>query len=145
MFASSPGLPATRLLQCIGICDNYTRFALDVRQAFIQAPSEPHEQFPVAYPKGLERYLQDEVTGQFILDSKGQKIPLYMVLRKNIYGSPLASKNWAKERNNFFLNKMPDIIGGRVIQMVYESCMFMIIIRSWRCKILLFCSTHRRY
>ena len=130
MFASSPGLPATRLLQCIGICDNYTRFAFDVRQAFIQAPSEPHEQFPVAYPKGLERYLQDEVTGQFILDSKGQKIPLYMVLRKNIYGSPLASKNWAKERNNFFLNKMPGIIGGRVIQMVYESCMFMIIIEE---------------
>ena len=51
-----------------------------------------------------------------------------MVLRKNIYGSPLASKNWAKERNNFFLNKMPYIIGGKVIQMVYESCMFMIII-----------------
>ena len=54
--------------------------------------------------------MQDEATGQFILDSKGQKIPLYMVLRKNIYGSPLASKNWANERNNFFLNKMPDII-----------------------------------
>jgi len=130
VFASSPGLPATRLLQCIGICDNYTRFAFDVRQAFIQAPSEPHEQFPVAYPKGLERYLQEEGTGKFILDSRGQKIPLYMVLRKNIYGSPLASKNWAKERNNFFLNKMPDIIGGKVIQMVYESCMFMIIIED---------------
>jgi hypothetical protein len=53
-----------------------------------------------------------------------------MVLRKNIYGSPLASNNWAKERNNFFLNKMPDIIGGRVIQMVYESCMLMIIIEK---------------
>ena len=60
--------------------------------------------------------------------SRGQNIPSYTVLRKNIYGSPLASKNWAKERNNFFLNKMPDIIGGKVIQMVYESCMFMIII-----------------
>jgi hypothetical protein len=70
VFASSPGLPATILLQCIGICDNYTRFAFDVRQAFIRALSEPHELFPVAYPKGLERYLQDEVTGKFILDSK---------------------------------------------------------------------------
>ena len=53
-----------------------------------------------------------------------------MVLRKNIYGSPLAFKNWAKERNNYFLHEMPDIIGGRVIQMVYETCMFMIIIEE---------------
>ena len=48
-IASSPGLPATELLQCIGIRDNYARFAFDVRQAFIQAPSEPHEQSLVAY------------------------------------------------------------------------------------------------
>jgi hypothetical protein len=83
------------------------------------------------YLKGMERHLQDEVTSQKV--NTGQKIPLYMVLTKNIHGSPLASKNWANERNNFFQHKT---------SLGEESYRWFI---SWRGEMFLFCSTHGRY
>ena len=54
---------------------------------------------------------------QFALDLRGHKIPLYMVVRENIYGSPLASKDQATVRS---LRDAMHYRGG-VAPMVCES------------------------
>ena len=73
----------------LAVGENMSRFAFDVNVAFLNAESTEEERIPVRMPEGCRKYCPK--TGQ----------ELYGLLKKNLYGSPLAPKNWAKCRDQF--------------------------------------------
>jgi hypothetical protein len=115
VFTASPTLTAGRILQGLTVKENLARFAGDVKQAFTIAESQPQEQIAVRMAEGMKRY-----------DANG--VELIAVLRRNIYGSPLASRNWAIHRNDWMLNRMGKSEGWIVKQMLYEPCLFTVLI-----------------
>jgi len=111
VFAPSPGLGSTRMLQAYAVGENKARFGFDVNQAFLHADSTEGEQLPVRFAEGCREY-----------DENGEEI--YGLLVKNIYGSPLASRNWSIHRNKFMLDIMGKEEGWKVTKMLKEPCMF---------------------
>ena len=94
-FAATPGQHSSRILQAIMVRNKYKRLAWDIKQAYCWAEVASNELFAVKYPKGFERY---EVVD-------GVKKPLYMVVRRNLYGHPGAARAWSKARDEFILNR----------------------------------------
>ena len=90
-----------------------SRFAFDVNVAFLNAESTEEERIPVRMPEGCRKYCPK--TGQ----------ELYGLLKKNLYGSPLAPKNWAKCRDQF-MRELNQRDGWTVKQMNYAPCMWSI-------------------
>ena len=89
--------------------------AADVKQAFTAADMQPSEKVAVRMAYGMRQY-----------NELGEEI--YGILKKNLYGSPLASRNWAKCRNDYLLKEMGKKENWKVQQMLYEPCMFIVTI-----------------
>ena len=89
------------------------RISADVEQAFTAADMQPSEKIAVRMAEGMREY-----------NEHGEE--LYGILRKNIYGSPLASRNWSICRNDYLLNEMGREEGWKVTKMLYEPCMFIV-------------------
>ena len=84
-----------------------------MRQPHLNAESTEEERIPVRMPEGCRKYCPK--TGQ----------ELYGLLKKNLYGSPLAPKNWAKCRDQF-MRELNQRDGWTVKQMNYAPCMWSI-------------------
>jgi len=89
-FATSPNQHTMRLMQAILVSKQYYRLSFDIIQAYCHSELESNELIGVKYPKGFERY-----------DENGTE--LYMLLVKNLYGHPQASRNWSRTRDKFIL------------------------------------------
>ena len=83
VFAASPGLEESRLLQMMAVMLGLIRWAFDVSQAYLHGEAAEGEEIPVSYPPGLERYAEN-----------GE--PLFALLIGNLYGIPPAGRNWQK-------------------------------------------------
>ena len=73
---------------------------------------QPSEKVAVRMAHGMRKYNE---TGD----------ELYGILKKNIYGSPLASRNWAKCRNDYLLKEMGKKENWKV-QLSQETKMFIL-------------------
>ena len=113
VFAPSPALATTRLIQAYAVGHSKYRFGFDVDQAFLHAESTPQEQIAIRFADGIREY-----------NENGEE--LYGLLLKNIYGSPTASRNWTRHRDNFMLNVMNKQLNWQVEQMKYDPCLFKI-------------------
>ena len=83
VFTPTPNVVETRLFNALAVGENMSRFAFDcVNVAFLNAESTEEERIPVRMPEGCRKYCPK--TGQ----------ELYGLLKKNLYGSPLAPKNY---------------------------------------------------
>jgi len=69
-----------------------------------------NELFALKYPKGFERF-----------DKDGK--PLYIVVRKNLYGAPSASRAWSKTRDDFILKHF-NLNGWWCVRCLQESAVF---------------------
>jgi hypothetical protein len=116
VFSPSPSIAASRLLQAKAIGENKNRFVFDIDQAFLNGEARPEEQVPVRFSPGTRKYCPK--TGK----------ELYGILKRNIYGSPLAMRNWSACRNEWMLNVMGKDKGWVVSKMEYEPCMFKVVI-----------------
>ena len=72
------------------VLNRWKRLTLDVRQAFLNADLEEGRKFAVRYPSGLRRY-----------DNQGRE--MHMILLKNCYGLPQASRPWSRHRDEELL------------------------------------------
>jgi hypothetical protein len=113
VFAPTPSLCASKLVQGIAVERNMQRFAADVNQAFTIAENNKEEQITIRLPEGMRKY-----------DKDGNE--LYGILRKNLYGSPAAPLNWAKCFNSYMNDELGKDDGWIVEQMDLEPCMFKI-------------------
>ena len=92
VFAPSPSLVASRVLQAYAIGANKARIGFDVNQAFLHADTNEEDQIPVRFPEGCREYNED-----------GEE--LYGLIVKCLYGSPTAPRNWCKYRNKWMLGE----------------------------------------
>ena len=100
----------------MAVGDNYCRFAFDVDQAFLHADFETEEErLPVRFAEGCRRF-----------NDEGKE--LFGLLKKNLYGSPTAPRNWTRCRNKWMLEEMGKDEGWTVTQMVYAPCLFKVTI-----------------
>ena len=119
VFAASPGLEESRLLQMMAVMLGLIRWAFDVSQAYLHGEAAEGEEIPVSYPPGLERYAEN-----------GE--PLFALLIGNLYGIPPAGRNWQKLLYNWMLTEMGADSEDEwiVSQMLYAPCMFKILINN---------------
>ena len=89
-FAATPCQNSSRILQALLVRNRWSRLTWDIKQAYCWAEVPDNELFALKCPKGFERF-----------DKDGN--PLYMVVRKNLYGAPGASRAWSKTRDDFIL------------------------------------------
>ena len=89
-YSATPVQHTNRLLQAIMVLNRWKRLTLDVRQAFLNADLEEGRKFAVRYPSGLRRY-----------DNQGRE--MHMILLKNCYGLPQASRSWSRHRDEELL------------------------------------------
>lgn len=94
-FAPSPNQNATRLLQAVMVQRRWKQYAFDIKQAYTHADLPDGKRIALKYPPGFERF-----------DEDGN--PLYMLLLKNLYGHPAASRAWSKTRDAFILEYFND-------------------------------------
>ena len=90
-FASTPSEDTQRFLCCITILLNLKRRACDVEKAYCWADLPPGELIALSYPDGYKR-----------TNEAGE--PLFMLMRKNLYGHPAAAAAWERERNGKLLS-----------------------------------------
>jgi hypothetical protein len=90
-FAATPGQHSNRMLQALLVRNKWNRLTWDIKMAYCWAEVPANELFAIKYPKGFER-----------VNEKGE--PLYAVVRRNLYGSPAASRAWSKARDDFILH-----------------------------------------
>ena len=86
------------------------RKAWDISLAYCWAPLPAGKLIALKYPKGYERK-----------DNKGN--PLYMIMRKNCYGHPAASKAWSDHRDQFLMERFSRP-GWSITKCTYDPCLF---------------------
>jgi hypothetical protein len=91
-FAATPGQNSSRILQAMLVRNKWKRLTWDIKMAYCWAEVPSSDLFAIKYPKGFERF-----------DKDGN--PLYAVVRRNLYGSPAASRAWSQARDKFILSK----------------------------------------
>ena len=84
----------------------------DVKMAYTWAPLPPGERIAVVYPEGFKRS-----------DPNGEE--LFLVLEKNLYGLPSASRGWSKTRDEFILARFNEK-GWRCHRTRQDPCLFVI-------------------
>jgi len=91
-FAASPNANTSRLLQALCVYKKWFRYSFDIEQAYLHAELPPGKLIAVKYPDGFKRYNED-----------GEE--LFMLLKKNIYGHPAASRAWSKTRDAYLMKR----------------------------------------
>ena len=87
-FSATPQESTSRIVCCLVVLYSLIRGAFDISKAFTWATLPPGDQIALCYPDGFKEY--DPVTGE----------PLYMILRKNLYGHPAAGRQFGKQRDS---------------------------------------------
>lgn len=89
-FAASPNANSSRILQAIMVQRGWYRKAFDITQAYIHAELPPGKRIALKYPDGFKRR-----------DENGNE--LYMLMKKNLYGHPAASRAWSEHRDAYIM------------------------------------------
>ena len=79
VFSPSPVQHTEKLLQAMRVNLHLENLAWDIKQAYTWAPLPKEERVAVVYPDGFKR-------------SNGENRELFMVLERNLYGMPSASR-----------------------------------------------------
>ena len=104
-----------RMLQALYVHNSsWSRKSFDIKQAYCWAKIPGNKLLAVKYPKGFERYRVDE---------NGVKHELYIVLRRNLYGIPDASRMWSQTRDKFLQSHFTKI-GWAVTRSMCDPCLF---------------------
>ena len=85
-YSPTPVQHTNKILQALMVRFQWKRLILDVSQAFLNSELEENQKFAIRYPTVLRRF-----------DESGKE--LYMLLLKNCYGLPNASRSWSKHRD----------------------------------------------
>ena len=112
VFSPAPNQNTARVMAAMTVDMGLHRKAWDISLAYCWADLPPGKLIALKYPKSYER-----------VDDKGQ--PLYMILRKNCYGHPAASKAWGEHRDAFMMDAF-NKDGWTIHKCVYDPCLFYI-------------------
>ena len=112
VFSPSPVQHTERILQAMRVNLHLENLTWDVKMAYTWAPLPPGERIAVVYPEGFKRS-----------DPNGEE--LFLVLEKNLYGLPSASRGWSKTRDEFILARFNDK-GWRCHRTRQDPCLFVI-------------------
>ena len=89
---------------------NYHRTAFDINSAFCQAECKDYEKIPLRPPSGMEQ-------------TNEQGDVLFLVLQRNLYGSPAAPRRFMQARNTWLLEKFNQD-GWTCRKCLYDPCLF---------------------
>ena len=112
VYAPAPNQNTSRLLSALHVQMHLKRKSFDISLAYCWADLPPGKLIALKYPKGYERKGPD-----------GKD--LYMVMRKNCYGHPAASKAWSEHRNEFVMKEF-NKPGWEIHRCTYDPCLFYI-------------------
>ena len=126
-YASTPNLNTTRILMALVTKLSLHQLCWDITKAYVWAPLEDHERIILEYPRGFERHHPQT----------GEK--LYMVMLRNLYGAPNASRNYSLHRDKFIMETF-NKDGWSCTQslMAMDPCLFMLERRQKRTWMLCF-------
>ena len=118
-FAATPNTNSTKVLMALVVHLNLFQKSWDIEKAYVWATLDEKDRLIVQYPKGFERF--DQVTGE----------PLYMILKRNLYGLPNAAHNFTKQRDAFILKTFNE---GKweCKRCVMDPCLFVVTKESKR-------------
>ena len=109
-FAATPRTDTARILSAIAVRMNYHRTACDINNAFCQAECKDYEKIPLRPPSGMEQ-------------TNEQGDVLFLVLQRNLYGSPAAPRRFMQARNTWLLEKFNQD-GWTCRKCLYDPCLF---------------------
>ena len=109
-FAATPRTDTARIIAAIGVRMNYVRTAFDINSAFCQAECKDYEKIPLRLPSGMEQYNE-------------QGDLLFLILQRNLYGSPAAPRRFMQARNTWLLEKFNQS-GWTCKKCLYDPCLF---------------------
>ena len=112
VFSPSPVQHTEKLLQAMRVHLHLQNLAWDIKQAYTWAPLPKGERVAVIYPDGFKR-------------TNAQGDELYLVLERNLYGMPSASRGWGQHRDKFILRHF-NLKGWSCSQSVHDPCLFVI-------------------
>mgnify|MGYP002629519686 FL=1 len=112
-YASTPNMNTTRLLMALVIKMSLHQLCWDITKAYVWAPLADHERIILQYPRGFERFHPE--TGE----------PLFMVMLRNLYGAPNASRNYSIHRDKFIMSSF-NKDGWTCQQSLMDPCLFTI-------------------
>ena len=112
-YAATPQPNTSRILVALCVLLAWYRVAFDIKMAYCWAHLENNKFMGVKYPPGYERY--HPVTGE----------PLYMLLLKNLYGHPQASRLWSRHRDKFIMEYFNNAERGYTChRCIMDPCLF---------------------
>ena len=111
-FSATPQESTCRLICALVVLYNLFRGAFDITKAFCWADLPPGDQIALGYPEGYKQF-----------DKDGN--PLFMILRKNLYGHPAAGRQYGIQRDNSLLQKFNEQ-GWKCIRTRMDPCLFRI-------------------
>ena len=106
-------------VQALMVKKGWNRKAFDITQAYTRADLPPGKKIALIYPDGFKRY-----------DENGNE--LYMLLQKNLYGHPAASRAWSFTRDQFILedfnsdDEVPEGERWSCHRCIMDPCLFRI-------------------
>ena len=112
-YSATPSMTSQRILMAIVVKYNLTQKCWDITKAYTWAELKDSELIILKYPKGFERY--DPNTGE----------ELFMIMRRNLYGTPSAAKNYSDKRDKFILEAF-NKNGWTCRKSTMDPCIFLI-------------------
>ena len=120
-YAATPNMNSTRILMALVALYGLFQKCFDITKAYTWAELDKKDLLILKYPKHFERY-----------DTKTHE-PLYMIMRRNLYGTPNAARNYTQKRDKFILTYF-NTDGWACTRSRMDPCFFLIIrdgLRSW--------------
>lgn len=112
-YAPTPNMNTTRMLMALVVKENLSQKCWDVVKAYTWRKMKDSELLILKYPTGFERY--DPQTGE----------PLFMIMRRNLYGAPHAAKLYIDHRDEFIM-KAYNRDGWTCKKSTADPCLFII-------------------
>ena len=110
-YAPTPNMNSTKILMGLVGLKNLYQKCFDIHKAYTWSALDPKDLLILKYPKGLER---------FHLETKEE---LFIIMRRNLYGTPNAARNYIKHRDAFILEAF-NKDGWRSKKSTMDPCMF---------------------
>jgi hypothetical protein len=112
-YAATPNMSTTKMLMALVVHLNLHQLAWDIEKAYVWAPLSKEDLIILKYPNGFERF--DPETGE----------ELFMIMRRNLYGSPNGARNYQVHRDKFILEEF-NKNGWKCHKCTRDTCMFVI-------------------
>jgi hypothetical protein len=112
-FSATPQECTARMLCAMIVLFNMFRGAFDITKAFCWATLPPGDQIALEYPEGFKEF------------NATTKEPLFMILRKNLYGHPAAGRQYGKQRDSILLIRFNELC-WTCLRTRMDPCLFLI-------------------